>query len=99
MQQQPSGNGNDGIMTPSEPADAAKGAGGSSSQEGDKVSGTMAQDKTVGASPGAIVLPGSAEVKPEGPKKALEAIRQVIRRAEEILSLPEETNKSEYGEA
>ena len=60
------------------------------------MSGTVAQGKLEGALTGATTPAGVAEVKPEGPKMPLDAIQQLIWQAKEILSLPEEKNKSEY---
>ena len=92
------GDGKDDVMASPEPADATTSAGGSSGQEGAKVSGTVAQPKPAGAPTGTNTPAGSAAIKPEGPKTQLDAVRQLIRKAEEILLRPEEKNKNEYGQ-
>jgi hypothetical protein len=92
------GDGKDDVMASPEPADATTSAGGSSGQEGAKVSGTVAQPKPAGAPTGTNTPAGSTAIKPEGPKTQLDAVRQLIRKAEEVLLRPEEKSKNAYGQ-
>ena len=91
------GDGKAAAMASPEPAVTTTSIGGSSGQEGDKVPVTVAQPEPAGAPTGTNQPAGSAAIKPEGPKNQLEAVRQLIRKAEEVLVRPEEKNENEYG--